>query len=153
MLEREWLESLYSQEDLCPGKVVELPWEEKGAGCVKWRAVIVDSAAKSRGECLLTTWGWGVGQGFIQNFLKTIWRLHLPGNSVHSWFHLGISSWGQSSRRGEGRLHNYHYLGGGGGGGVGSVWGGGGKLSCLGGGGGSFPCAPSFDETLPLPMF
>ena len=63
MLEREWLESLYSQEDLCPGKVVELPWEQKGAGCVKWRAVIVDSAAKSRGECLLTTWGWGVGVG------------------------------------------------------------------------------------------
>ena len=45
MLESEWLESLYSRDDLCPGKIVELPWEEKGAGCVKWKAVIVDLAA------------------------------------------------------------------------------------------------------------
>ena len=71
--------------------------------------------------------GGGGGQGFIQDFLKTIWRPHLPGNSAHSWFHLGISSWGQSSWRGEGSLHNYHYLGGGGGGG--------GEVELFGGGG------------------
>lgn len=36
----EWLESMYSLEDLCPGKVVELPYEEE-----TWRAVMIDSTA------------------------------------------------------------------------------------------------------------
>ena len=41
VVDGEWLEELYNKEELCPGRVIELPWEGKDGKSVGWRVVIV----------------------------------------------------------------------------------------------------------------
>ena len=43
-VDTEWLEDLYSKSELCPGRVVELPWEKNGQS-IGWKGVIVSVPA------------------------------------------------------------------------------------------------------------
>ena len=45
-LKGEWLESLYSQEELTPGNRLDLPWPGKGKSVTHWKVIVVDSASK-----------------------------------------------------------------------------------------------------------
>lgn len=40
-VDAEWLEELYGKQELCPGRIVELPWEGKDGTSVGWRVMIV----------------------------------------------------------------------------------------------------------------
>ena len=44
-VDAEWLEELYSQQDLFPGRVAELPWDGKDGKSVGWKGVIVSLPA------------------------------------------------------------------------------------------------------------
>lgn len=45
-LQGEWLESLYSTEELTPGKKLTLPWPGKGKKVTEWNVVVVDPGQK-----------------------------------------------------------------------------------------------------------
>lgn len=54
-VDAEWLEELYSKEELGPGRIIELPWEGNDGKTVDWRAMIVtlpDQSDKSECTCI-----------------------------------------------------------------------------------------------------
>ena len=44
-LSSEWLETLYSKEDLAVGKELNLPWPSKERSVTYWKAVVVDDTS------------------------------------------------------------------------------------------------------------
>ena len=45
-LQREWVENLYTADELHIGKKLNLPWPGKGGNVTYWNAVVVDGASK-----------------------------------------------------------------------------------------------------------
>ena len=45
-LDGGWLESLYSQEELAPGKQLTLPWPGKGKNVTNWNVVVLEKPMK-----------------------------------------------------------------------------------------------------------
>jgi len=41
VVDGDWLQEMYPKEELCPGRIVQLPWEDKKGKNVDWRVMIV----------------------------------------------------------------------------------------------------------------
>jgi hypothetical protein len=41
VVDGDWLEELYSKAELCPGRIIQLPWEGKDGKSVDWKVMIV----------------------------------------------------------------------------------------------------------------
>ena len=57
-VDAEWLEELYKKSELCPGRIVEIPFSGKGGTTIGWRVMIVgvpttnDGKYKAIHECV-----------------------------------------------------------------------------------------------------
>ena len=49
VLDGDWLEELYDKAELCPGRIVKLPWEGKNGKSVDWKVMIVSVPTSTEG--------------------------------------------------------------------------------------------------------